>query len=59
MSDPYEALGLQRGATEDEVKKTYRKLAREHHPDKGGDAEKFKKIQTAVRKHQAKKRVSK
>ena len=41
MSDPYEALGLQRGATEDEVKKTYRKLAREHHPDKGGDAEKF------------------
>ena len=47
MPDPYEALGLQRGATEDEVKKTYRKLAREHHPDKGGDAEKFKKIQGA------------
>ena len=47
MSDPYEALGLQRGATEDEVKKAHRKLAREHHPDKGGDAEKFKKVQEA------------
>ena len=47
MSDPYGALGLQRGATEDEVKKAYRKLAREHHPDKGGDAEKFKKVQEA------------
>jgi molecular chaperone DnaJ len=47
MPDPYEALGLQRGATEEEVKKAYRKLAREHHPDKGGDAEKFKKVQEA------------
>jgi molecular chaperone DnaJ len=45
--NPYEALGLQRSATEDEVKKAYRKLAREHHPDKGGDAEKFKKVQEA------------
>jgi DnaJ-class molecular chaperone len=48
MSDPYEALGLQRGATEDEVKKAYRKLALRLHPDKPtGDAEKFKKIQGA------------
>jgi DnaJ-class molecular chaperone len=48
MSDPYEALGLQMGATEDEVKKAYRKLALRLHPDKPtGDAEKFKKIQGA------------
>ena len=48
MSDPYEALGLQKGATEDEVKKAYRKLALRLHPDKPtGDAEKFKEIQGA------------
>lgn len=48
MSDPYGALGLQRGATEDEVKKAYRKLALKHHPDKPtGNAEEFKKIQGA------------
>ena len=45
--DPYQTLGIQKGASDEEVKKAYRKLAREHHPDKGGDAEKFKKIQGA------------
>ena len=45
---PYETLGLHMGATEDEVKKAYRKLALRLHPDKPtGDAEKFKKIQGA------------
>jgi DnaJ-class molecular chaperone len=43
----YDILGLTRDATPDEVKKAYRKLAREHHPDKGGDPEKFKKVQEA------------
>lgn len=43
----YDVLGLTKDATTDDVKKAYRKLAREHHPDKGGDAEKFKKVQEA------------
>lgn len=43
----YDVLGLNRDATSDDIKKAYRKLAREHHPDKGGDAEKFKKVQEA------------
>jgi DnaJ-class molecular chaperone len=43
----YEVLGLTKDASPDDVKKAYRKLAREHHPDKGGDPEKFKKVQEA------------
>lgn len=43
----YDVLGLDRNASQDDVKKAYRKLAREHHPDKGGDPEKFKKVQEA------------
>jgi DnaJ-class molecular chaperone len=43
----YEVLGLTRDATASDIKKAYHKLAREHHPDKGGDAEKFKKVQEA------------
>lgn len=43
----YEVLGLTRDASQEEIKKAYRKLAREHHPDKGGDPEKFKKVQEA------------
>jgi DnaJ-class molecular chaperone len=47
MSDPYADLGLAKGASEDEIKKAYRKAAMKNHPDKGGDPEKFKKIQSA------------
>ncbi len=43
----YEELGVPKGASADEIKKAYRTLARTHHPDKGGDAEKFKKVQEA------------
>jgi len=43
----YEVLGLDKGASQDDIKKAHRKLAREHHPDKGGDPEKFKKVQEA------------
>lgn len=47
MADPWETLGVPRDSDENTVKKAYRKLAMKHHPDKGGDPEQFKKIQTA------------
>lgn len=51
MKDPYEALGVLRGATEDDVRKAYRRLARENHPDANPDdpaaEERFKEIQQA------------
>lgn len=40
-------LGVSAGATQDEIKKAYRNLAKVHHPDKGGDEEHFKKINEA------------
>ncbi len=50
MSDDYyEILGVSKSASTDEIKKTYRKLAHKHHPDKGGDESKFKKISEAYR----------
>lgn len=47
MTSYYEILGVSKGASSDEIKTAYRKLAREHHPDKGGDKEQFQKIQEA------------
>lgn len=44
----YEALGVSKDADENEIKKAYKKLALKHHPDKGGDVEKFKEISAAA-----------
>lgn len=41
-------LGLQRDSTKTEIRSRYKVLAREHHPDQGGDAEEFKRINTAT-----------
>ena len=43
----YEALELTTSATQDEIKKAYKRLVRVHHPDKGGDEKKFKEVQAA------------
>ena len=47
MPDHYAALGVARTATPDEIKRAFRKLASQHHPDKGGDTKKFQEIQAA------------
>jgi DnaJ-class molecular chaperone len=51
MEDPYQTLGVQRDASEEAIRKAYRKLAKRHHPDlnpgKPAAAEKFKAINAA------------
>ena len=56
MTDQYEVLGVSRGASDDEIKKAYRKLSRTYHPDaninnpnKAEAEEKFKQVQQAYK----------
>ncbi len=48
MADHYQTLGVERDATQEDIKRAYRKMAHKHHPDKeGGDEEQFKVINEA------------
>lgn len=47
MANAYETLGVPKGASEEEIKRAYRKLAAKHHPDRGGDTAKFQEVQSA------------
>ena len=38
MNNPYKTLGVQENADDIQIKKAYKKLAMQHHPDKGGDS---------------------
>jgi DnaJ-class molecular chaperone len=43
----YQILGIEKTATADDIKRAFRRLASQHHPDKGGDTIKFQEIQEA------------
>lgn len=47
MTNPYEILGVRRDATDDQVKAAYRRRAKTTHPDSGGDADAFSRVQKA------------
>lgn len=47
MTDPYQILGVPRTADSDQIKRAYRKLASQNHPDRGGDTARFQEIQAA------------
>jgi|LULM01.1.fsa_nt_gb molecular chaperone DnaJ len=45
--DAHNVLGIAKNASSEDIKQAYLKLARQHHPDVGGDASKFKEVQSA------------
>ena len=45
--DHYSTLGISKNASDEDIKRAYRKLAMKHHPDRGGDQTQFQKIQEA------------
>ncbi len=51
--DPYHELGLHPRATLEELKRRFHELAMEHHPDRGGDPEKMRRLVTAFERAQS------
>lgn len=49
MTDHYQILGIHRDATPEQIRRAYQSAASLHHPDRGGDAEKFKAANEAHR----------
>jgi DnaJ-class molecular chaperone len=49
MNNYYETLGINKQASQDEIKAAYRRMASKHHPDKGGDTATFQKVEEAYR----------
>jgi len=47
MKDYYNILGIEKNASQEEIKKAFHRLAHKHHPHKGGDEKKFKEINEA------------
>ena len=47
MKDYYQILGVRRDCSQEDIKLAYRRLASQHHPDKGGDTQRFQEIQEA------------
>jgi DnaJ-class molecular chaperone len=47
MQNLYQTLGVNKDANADEIKQAYRRLASQHHPDRGGDTARFQEIQKA------------
>jgi len=47
MTSHYDTLEIQKDASQNDIKKAYHKLAVKHHPDKGGDSDRFKCIAEA------------
>jgi len=47
MSDHYSTLGVDRNSSPEDIKRAYRKMAAQHHPDRGGDTARFQEIQSA------------